>query len=69
MQSLTFNRNKQVVVTNFSEDNQKWLCPYCLTQVKDSFCKKGYIVTCIRCKNEFEIFDVRKPDGSLKIGG
>lgn len=66
MQKLIYNRNKQVIVTNFSKNNQRWLCPNCLHHMKDDLCKEGYTATCSRCKKEFEIFAVREPKGSLE---
>lgn len=57
MQNLIYNRNKQVVVTNFN-GHQRWLCPNCLNYVKDDFCKKGYTITCTCCKKEFEVLKV-----------
>lgn len=61
MQKLTYNRNKQVIVTNFT-GHQRWLCPNCLNYVRDDFCKEGYTVTCIRCKKEFEVIKIRVQD-------
>lgn len=52
MQKLTYNRNKQVVVTNFN-GHQRWLCPNCLNYVKDDFCKKEFEVLKVTDREDF----------------
>lgn len=47
-------------VTVFKRKNNKfkWVCPYCLTNINDEFCKVGYSITCTACKKELTIKNI-----------
>lgn len=51
-------KNKEIIVNQYPNEDQRWLCPNCLHYVKDDYCKVGYSATCTKCKKEFEIIKI-----------